>query len=160
LEDVDVSLAQGKKVSTSPNEDVWYEGYRKFIRSDARININGERRFNTVVIPVERKHLYNLPEIKGFDQKYFVDRYIPDVDKPVQTKVEINSKLLDKLVALKNQHGIYIRDLIALAIERKAARLRATGLYSDEDYVAEPLKIDQDKNQYRPYESAFEQEKL
>jgi hypothetical protein len=158
LNDIDVSLAQNVKVSTSKDESIRYEGYRKFVRSDAKININGERKFNTLSIPVERKYLYGLPEIKGFNQTYFIDRYMPEIDIPTSSKVEINSKLIEKLVAAKNRFDINARDLIAQAIERKSARMRASGI--NDEPIAEPLRIDQDKNHYRSYESAFEQENL
>jgi hypothetical protein len=156
LQDIDVSLRSGKNVSTKPSDDVWFQGYRKFTRSDAKIIINGLKKFNTVVTPIERKYLHNLPPIKGFNQTQFIERYMPEIDKPVSSKVEINSKLLDKLIALKNQHDIFVRDLIAQAIERKSARMRATGLYSDEEHIERPIELDTDKNEYKSYINAFE----
>ncbi len=158
LADLDVALRSGKNVSTSNSEDVRYEGYRKFTRSDARKNIAGERKFYTVCMPVDRKYLFGLPEIKGYNQTFFIDQYMAQRDKPIQSKVEVNSKLVEKLVAIRDKYDIFVRDLIALAIERKSARMRASGIHDDP--VAEPIELDTDTNQYKSYGDKFSPEEL
>jgi hypothetical protein len=156
LQDIDVSLVQGVKVSTSSDENTSYEGYRKITKSDAKTIIAGQRKFHTVVSPVDRKYLYGLPEIKGYNPTYYLERYMPERDRPTVAKVELNTKLIEELIAIRDKYDIYVRDLISLAVERKAARLRATGLYSDEEHVERPIEIDADKNDYKSYSNAFE----
>jgi len=154
LYDIYVSLRAGKNVSTSSDANVSYEGYRKIVKSDAKTIIAGQRKFNTVVSPVDRKYLYGLPPIKGYNPTYYLERYMPERDRPTVAKVELNTNLIEELITIRDKYGIYVRDIIAQAIERKSARMRATGIH--DEIVERPIAIDTDKNEYKGYSTAFE----
>ncbi|WP_250123627.1 hypothetical protein [Chroococcidiopsis sp. CCMEE 29] len=155
----DVAQA-GEKISTSDSENITFNGYNKVTESDANININGNRPKVKVVTVVERRYLYGLPSIRHYNPKLLLENYMLGRDEPVGIEFEINSKLLAELTELRNKYGILEKDLISQSIDRKAARLRLSGIYSDVEVVEQRTELKKDTNRYNPHGQIFQPDEL